>query len=197
MKQLGLASRIRRKKTKQSMPKTLATSNILERNFHAENPNEKMGTDITTVSVCGLKRHVAVVIDFFNNEVVSYQVAKHNNLDLVVDAVKGVIATRDCSNLILHSDRGSQYRSFLYSDLLADYNITVSMSGAGCPGDNAVVESFFSHLKTEWFYNDTFDTEQEFLEKLQTYLIFYNNERFQSRLQNLSPVDYRLKMAGN
>lgn len=197
MCELGLQARIRRKKAKPLKPATPAASNIINRNFLAKRPNEKMGTDITTVSICGLKRHVAVVIDFFSNEIVSYQVSKHNNIDLAMDAVKGAIATRDCSSLILHSDRGPQYRSYEYSNLLSDFNITLSMSGAGCPGDNAVVESFFSHLKAELIYNVGFDSEEDFVTKLHTYLVHYNNVRFQSRLENLSPVEYRLRATGD
>lgn len=197
MRELGLAARIRRKKIPPKSPQNPAASNILNRDFKTSKPNHKMGTDVTTMLVCGVRRHLSVILDHFNHEVASYQVSKHNNNDLVIDTVKGVLATRDCSDMILHSDRGSQYRSYEYSELTADFNITVSMSAPGCPADNAVVECFFSHLKAEFFYLNTFKSEDDFLEKLHKWLVYYNNTRIQARLGYRSPVDYRLQATGN
>ncbi|WP_139840716.1 IS3 family transposase [Gottfriedia acidiceleris] len=102
---------------------------------------------------------------------------------------------RNVNGLLLHSDQGFQYTSKRYNQLLKRYNIKGSMSRKGNCLDNACMESFFSHFKTECFYRYQFESSQEVKMAVKNYIKFYNNKRFQKKLNNLSPTEYRAKAA--
>ncbi|WP_232622302.1 DDE-type integrase/transposase/recombinase, partial [Rhodococcus rhodochrous] len=104
----------------------------------------------------------------------AYKVSKQNDLSLVLDTVKAATQKRDVNGVLLHSDQGSQYTSRAYQNLLQAYNITPSMSRKGNCLDNACIESFFSHLKTECIYLDSFGTEEEVNKAIERYIHFYN-----------------------
>jgi putative transposase len=95
----------------------------------------------------------------------------------------------------LHSEQGFQYTSRGYNRLLEEYSMRPSMSRKGNCYDNACMESFFGHLKSECLKLQRFETEDQLIEAVHTYIHFYNNERFQKKLNNLSPVQYRTKVA--
>jgi putative transposase len=97
--------------------------------------------------------------------------------------------------LLLHSDQGFQYTSIRYNKLLKRYNIKQSMSRKGNCLDNACMEIFFSHFKAECFYRYQFESSNEVKEAVKNYIKFYNNKRFQKKLNNLSPNEYRAKAA--
>ncbi|SEL92690.1 Integrase core domain-containing protein, partial [Paenibacillus sp. cl141a] len=95
----------------------------------------------------------------------------------------------------LHSDQGFQYTHKEYHALLKRKKMKVSMSRKGNCWDNACIESFFGHLKSECFRLATFSTEEELIMAIEQYIHFYNHERFQQKLNNLSPIEYRTKVA--
>jgi putative transposase len=113
----------------------------------------------------------------------------------VIDTVKEAIKKRDVKGILLHSDQGFQYTSQKYHQLLKQYNIKASMSRKGNCLDNACMESFFSHLKSECFYQYEFQHSWEVKKAIHEYIQFYDEERFQKKLNNLSPVEYRRKAA--
>lgn len=196
MRELGLQARIRRKrKFFGYKEKAVVSENRLNREFSASRLNEKWVTDITYIPFNGQRLYLSVIYDLFNNEVVAYKISKRNDLKLVTDTVKAAIKKRDVNGVLLHSDQGFQYTSKQYNQLLQRYNITASMSRKGNCLDNACIESFFSHLKAECLYLQSFTTDEEVRHALDRYIHFYNHERFQSRLNNLSPVAYRAKAA--
>ncbi|WP_197235440.1 IS3 family transposase, partial [Brevibacillus laterosporus] len=82
-----------------------------------------------------------------------------------------------------------------YNQFLQQYKIVASMSRKGNCLDNACIEGFFGHLKTECLYLHSFQTDKEVEEALHGYINFYNQQRFQSRLKNLSPIEYRTQVA--
>ena len=99
-----------------------------------------------------------VIMDLFNNEIVAYQISERNNLKLVLDTVNKAVKKRKIHcPLLLHSDQGFQYTSKKYNQVLQKYNIKISMSRKGNCYDNACIESFFSHFKTECFYRYQFE----------------------------------------
>jgi putative transposase len=116
-----------------------------------------------------------------NNEVVAYKVSARNDLKLVMDTVKAA--------------KGYQYTSRRYHELLKKYNIAATMSRKGNCLDNACIESFFSHLKSELMYLRSFKTADEVKRAIDRYIHFYNNNRFQAKLNNHSPVQYRTKVS--
>ncbi|UYZ14564.1 IS3 family transposase [Brevibacillus sp. WF146] len=192
MKEMGIQARIRRKRKFFGRKEQVVISeNKLNRDFIASRPNEKWVTDITYLIFNGRRLYLSVIYDLFNNEVVAYRISKRNDIRLVMDTVKAAIKKGDVSGVLLHSDQGFQYTSRQYHNLLKQYNITASMSRKGNCLDNACMESFFSHLKSECMYLHNFQTDEEVHHAVDRYIRFYNHKRFQSRLHNLSPVQYR------
>jgi putative transposase len=197
MKANGIQAKIRKKKWKHfgRKEKYIVSENYLNREFSATCPNEKWVTDITYLLFNGKKIYLSTIQDLYNNEIISYKISERNDLKLVADTVKEAIKKRDVKGLLLHSDQGFQYTSIRYNKLLKRYNIKQSMSRKGNCLDNACMESFFSHFKAECFYRYQFESSNEVKEAVKNYIKFYNNKRFQKKLNNLSPTEYRAKAA--
>ncbi|MEK4508020.1 IS3 family transposase [Paenibacillus anaericanus] len=196
MKEMGIKSKIRRKKRFHGKKETYVTSdNILNRDFHASQPNEKWVTDITYIPYNQKNLYLSTIYDLFNNEVISYQISTRNDLQLVIDTVELARGVRKTEGVLLHSDQGYQYTSRLYNKLLTQYKMKVSMSRKGKCLDNACMESFFGHFKAECMYIQSFQSEEALISAIHEYIRFYNYDRFQKKLNNLSPVEYRTKAA--
>jgi len=196
LSELGIKSIIRKKRiyygTKEPY---LISNNYLNRDFYASRPNEKWVTDITYLIFNGQKLYLSAIKDLYNNEVVAYQISRRNDYKLVLDTFKKAIKGRNVKGILLHSDQGYQYTSHNYKQLLVKYKMKASMSRKGNCWDNASMESFFSHLKTECFNLYTFKTSQEVRRAIKDYIRFYNYERFQNKLNNLTPIEYRSRVS--
>jgi putative transposase len=197
MKKMGIQAKIRRKKWKYFGRKEayVISKNHLNREFTAERPNQKWVTDITYLIFNGQRLYLSAILDLYNNEIVGYEISERNDLSLVINTVKKAIKKRDVNGLLLHSDQGYQYISQKYHQLLQEYNIKASMSRKGNCFDNACIESFFSHFKTECFYRYRFQTPMEVRKAVERYITFYNHKRFQKKLNNLTPIEFRGKAA--
>jgi len=197
-KELGIQSVIRKKRKypnynqyRLKEPETIAP-NLLNRNFTVDKPNRKWVTDITTFQVGGEKLHLSAILDLYNNEIIAYEMSKNTETLLVIKTVyQAVQKEKDVQNVILHSDRGTQYTSKLYQDTLDAYGIKSSMSRPGNPYDNACIESFFSHLKTEAFYPYSVQNIEDLKAIIDKYIYKYNHKRRQRRLNRQSPVNFK------
>ncbi|MFC7802180.1 transposase, partial [Bacillus subtilis] len=129
--------------------------------------------------------------DLYNNEVVAWKLSKRNDLELVMKTVESLTAQRDVQGAILHSDQGFQYTTKAYQKRLETVGLKGSHSRKGNCLDNACIESFFSHLKTENTYFSSCQTEKELHKSIKDYIQFYNHERFQKKLNQCAPVEYR------
>lgn len=166
--------------------------NILKRDFTAQKPFEKLTTDVTEFKVCNDKVYLSPVLDLFNREIVSYSISLSPNLQQVRDMLNGLFAKLpDTARPIFHSDQGWQYQHAEYQRLLAEHNITQSMSRKGNCMDNGAMENFFGRLKVEMFYGETFESVEKFIHALDDYIYYYNNERISLKLKGMSPVQYR------
>ena len=166
--------------------------NILKRDFTAEKPFEKLTTDVTEFKVCNEKVYLSPVLDLFNREIVSYSISLSPNLQQVRDMLAGLFARLpDTARPIFHSDQGWQYQHAEYQRLLAEHNITQSMSRKGNCMDNGAMENFFGRLKVEMFYGEQFESVEDFIQALDDYIYYYNNERISLKLKGMSPVQYR------
>ena len=166
--------------------------NILKRDFTAEKPFEKLTTDVTEFKVCNDKVYLSPVLDLFNREIISYSISLSPNLQQVRDMLAGLFAKLpDTARPIFHSDQGWQYQHAEYQRLLAEHNITQSMSRKGNCMDNGAMENFFGRLKVEMFYGAQFESVDEFIQALDDYIHYYNNERISLKLKGMSPVQYR------
>nr|WP_242061807.1 IS3 family transposase [Cytobacillus firmus] len=196
MGELGIKAVIRMKKPYYGKKEAYVVSdNYLNRNFVASKPNKKWVTDVTYLIFNGQKLYFSAILDLYNNEIVAYHVSRRNDLKLVIDTLKKAKKKRNVKGILLHSYQGFQYTSRQYNNLIKKYQMKASMSRKGKCWDNACMENFFSHFKTECFYLYSFKTAQEVKDALNQYMRFYNHQRFQKKLNYLSPYQYRTQAA--
>ena len=191
MKKLGIRSVIRKKRRFFGKQASVVNPNRLERQFHAEAPLRKLVTDITYIRVGERFIYFSAIQDLFNNEIVAWCLSDRNDLDLVTKTVDMLCEKADLSGAILHSDQGFQYTSKPFNRKLKKLEILGSHSRRGNCFDNACIESFFSHLKTEKIYLTNPQNPVELEQAIKEYILFYNQNRFQKKLNDRSPVEYR------
>lgn len=194
MNNLGLKGKQRKNDKYHSYKGTVGkvADNLLNRDFYAEKPFEKITTDITQFNVCNSKVYLSPVLDLFNNEVISYSVSTSPNLEQIKEMLNGLFdkLPKDATP-IFHSDQGWQYQHAEYQRLLSEHNITQSMSRKGNCIDNGAMENFFGRLKVEMFFGEKFESVNTFIDELKKYIHYYNNERISLKLKGMSPVQYR------
>jgi len=191
MRELDIRSVIRKKRPFAGRKPSVVFENVLNRQFAAEEARKKFVTDITYIRVVDEFIYLSVILDLHNNETVAWELSERNDLDLVVSTVKQL----GKGNAILHSDQGFQYTTKTYANLLQQLDLTGSHSRRGNCFDNACVESFFSHLKTEKLYLEKPRDMAHARRLIAEYIQFYNTKRFQEKLGDLSPVEYRESIA--
>jgi len=169
--------------------------NIVNRNFEVERPNEVWVSDITYICTHEGWLYLCVILDLFSRLIVGYSMSPNIDTPLISAALRMALVSRQPDDgLIFHSDRGSQYASHDFSDLLKNNGIIQSMSRKGNCWDNACAESFFSTLKKEEVYRRSYRTRKEARISIFEYITtFYNNTRKHSFLDYLSPVSFELK----
>lgn len=170
------------------------SENILWRDFKASKPNEKWTTDITYIWVKDQWMYLATVMDLYSRKIVGWSLDLTMTEDLVIEALSVAFARRNINKvdtLILHSDRGVQYRSQKYIDFAVSKGCQMSMSRRGNCWDNAPMESFFSRLKVELVYSLNFTSISEAKTSIFEYIeVFYNRKRKHSSIGYKSPVNY-------
>ena len=193
MKLLGLKGKQRKSDKYHSYKGEVGkvADNLLKRDFKAEKPFEKLATDVTQFKVGDTKVYLSPIMDLFNREIVSYSISLSPNLDQIREMLNGLFdKLPDDATPVFHSDQGWQYQHAEYQRLLAEHNITQSMSRKGNCMDNGAMENFFGRLKVEMFYGEKFESVDDFIHELNEYIYYYNNERISSKLK-MSPVQYR------
>lgn len=193
MRENGLLSKIRRKKYRHYKPDAaIKKPDLIKRKFKADRPNQKWYTDVSELPFGQSKLYLSAIIDGFNNEVVSYAISSSPDLELAYETVRKAMRGKSIKDLILHSDQGGLYTSPNFQSFTQKENIVQSMGHKGVCFDNVLIESFFSHLKTEAFYSQDFTaTNEQIIEIVEEYIYYYNNERIQLKLNSLPPVKYR------
>ena len=192
MKICGLQAKIRRKRKFITYTKSNEKIyNILNRQFYPSKLNEKLVTDISYLTVGNFRLYLSVLIDLYNKEVIGYVISNDMRLNIATDLIKNYLQKNTVNGTMIHSDQGAHYTAQVYQNLLKEYHITQSMSRRGCCYDNACVENFFGHLKSELIYNIKINSKEQLQLEVEKYIIFYNNERIQLKLKGMSPVEYR------
>lgn len=165
--------------------------NLLDQQFHAEEPGVKLVSDITYVKTRDGWLYVAGVMDLFSRKIIGLSMGENLYTDLVINALNQ--ATRqlqDTTGIMHHSDRGAQYTSKQFKDYADTKGISLSMSAKGKCYDNAAMESFFHTLKTEHVYLCDFKTQEEAKVSIFEYIeVFYNRQRIHSSLGYKTPQD--------
>ena len=148
---------------------------------------------VTSKNADGAKKvYLPPVLDMFNREIISYSISTSPNLQQIRDMLNGLFEKLPSdARPLFHSDQGWQYQHAEYQRLLAEHNITQSMSRKGNCMDNGIMENFFGRLKVEMYYGEKFESPRGFIEKSEEYIYYYNNERIALKLKGMSPVQYR------
>ena len=168
------------------------SDNLLARNFTASKPNEKWVSDITYIKLQRGFVYLAVIMDLYSRKVIGWSLDTTMTNQLIMDAFNMAVASRKVApGLILHSDRGVQYRSGEYQHLLITEGIKPSMSRKGNCWDNAAMELFFARLKVESIHGESFKGKQEAYACVFEYIeMFYNSVRRHSTNGYQSPNNY-------
>ena len=191
MHEEGLRCRIRRKRYNSYVgPVGKSAPNILNREFEATRPMEKLATDVTEFAVAGGKAYLSPVMDLYNNEIVAWSISKSPNYSQINEMLD-MLQPKVLAPALLHSDQGWQYQMLQYQRRIEEMGITQSMSRKATCLDNACMEGFFGHLKDEFYRGQSFATYEEFKRGLDDYIRYWNAGRYQVGLKGMTPVQYR------
>lgn len=197
MRENGIRSKSHRKykATTNSAHNLPVAENILNRDFTADRPGQKMVSDITYIPTDEGWLYLAGVMDLCGDKIVGISMDGRMTKELVISALKDAIShTKTTAGCILHSDRGSQYCSLEYQKLAKDHGFISSMSRRGNCWDNAPMESFWGKLKQEWLNDQHFQTREEAKSAVFEYIwIFYNRKRIHEANGYLTPEEYYQK----
>lgn len=196
MNKFDLLSEIRRRRKYQQYSKALHKyDNVLNRNFAAEQPNQKWVTDISYIHTHQGVLYLSVIKDLYDGFIVNYETGTDQTVGLVTNTIKNALKKESAANGIsLHSDQGIQYTSTAYFNLTQEYGISPSMSRRGNCLDNACVENFFGTLKAECIYRDKLTSYKEARSMIDDYMQFYNYDRIQLKTK-LTPYEKRCQSA--
>ncbi|EHU4838223.1 IS3 family transposase [Vibrio parahaemolyticus] len=180
------------KYTTDSKHKMPVAPNLLAQDFNATAPNQKWAGDITYLATSEGWLYLAVIIDLYSRQVIGWSMDTRMTATLVCDALSMALFRRGFpEEVIVHSDRGSQYCSKDYRDLITAYNLKQSMSRKGNCWDNACVESFFHSMKVEAIQYEPIMTRDEMRQTVFEYIeVDYNRTRRHSTLGYISPVNF-------
>ena len=202
MQQHGIRARGRRrfKATTDSRHNLPISPNVLNREFTVSEPDKVWVGDITYVATDEGWLFLAVVIDLFSRQVVGWSLRQDMTRDLVIDALHMAWFKRHPGKqpgLMFHSDRGSQYASHDFRQVLGEYGITSSMSRKANCWDNACSETLFGSLKVERLHGQRFKTRREAKDETIDWLLWYNRARLHSTLAYVSPMQFEQEWLAN
>ena len=193
MKKLGLV--VRRKKrfvlTTDSGHSLPVAENLLNRDFAPAEKDRVWTTDITYIWTLEGWVYLAVVLDLHSRRIVGWHLDRQMATALVTRALMMAVNLRNPPpGLLHHSDRGSQYASKAYRELLDQHGMVCSMSRKGNCWDNAPTERFFSSLKREWLTGNVYATRDVAVADVRAYIAYYNSRRLHTTLGDLTPIEF-------
>jgi transposase InsO family protein len=194
MKHLNLVAKARRKfkVTTDSNHKLPIAANLLQQDFTAIKPNQKWLTDITYIPTKEGWLYLCVFIDLYSRAIIGWSMADNLKSSLVETALSMALFRRKFpSNVIVHSDKGVQYCSKSYQQLLTNNDLICSMSSVGCCYDNAAMESFFHTLKVELVHDERYETREIAKTSIVEYIeCYYNRKRRHSAINYMIPAEF-------
>ena len=196
MDKYGLECPIRKANPYRRMAKALKTNhtaeNLLERKFREYGPRKVLLTDITYIPYNGTFAYLSTILDAYTKQILSYVLSDSLEVDFVLETVKKLIRDHGIEltkETLIHSDQGCHYTSMRFIELVRDKELRQSMSRKGNCWDNAPQESFYGHMKDEIEVSGC-TKYREIKAKIDDWMEYYNNERYQWQLAKLSPNEY-------
>lgn len=173
-------------------PQVIA-ENVLNREFHADAPNEKWLTDVTEFKWYEgkviHKIYLSAILDLFDRRIVSFVIGDHNNNSLVFETFDKALEDNPDAHPIFHSDRGFQYTSKVFYQKLVDAGMIQSMSRVAKCIDNGPMEGFWGIIKREKYYGNRYESKESLIEMIESYIDYYNTKRLQRKLGVLTPME--------
>ena len=167
--------------------------NLLDRDFHADRPNEKWLTDVTEfryyVGPSVRKLYLSAILDLCDRRIVAFALRDTNDTALVHDTLDRAITANPDAHPLFHSDRGFQYTTRIFHDRLAAAGMTQSMSRVGKCIDNGPMEGFWGILKRERYYGRRFTSREALVQMICGYIAYYNPSRLQRHLGVHTPLE--------
>lgn len=186
MKALNLIAKARKKfkVTTDSNHNKPVAKNLLEQNFIADKPNQKWVSDITYIPTAEGWLYLCVFIDLYSRSIIGWSMSDRLLAPLVTNALSMALFKRKFpTKVIVHSDRGAQYCSDKYQNILSANDLLCSMSSTGCCYDNAAMESFFHSLKVELVHDENYQTRDQARSSIAYYMeAYYNRKRRHSAI---------------
>ena len=173
-------------------------ADLVERDFTAGRPDELWFADFTYLRCWEGVVFFSFVLDAYSRQIVGWQFASHMRTDLVLDALRMALAVREPGadvQLVHHSDAGSQYTSFDYSQALDDHGVLASIGSVGDAYDNAMAESFVDSFKTELIRDRVWRSRTQLELAIVEYVAWFNNERLHTSLGDIPPAEYEQQHA--
>ena len=179
--------------TKNSDDPAHIARNYLNRDFHADAPNEKWLTDVTEFKYyIGTEVHkvyLSAILDLYDRRIVAYKISDRNDNPLVMNTFDEAVALEPDAHPLFHSDRGFQYTSKQFSARLKKHHMKQSMSRVAHCIDNGPMEGFWGILKREMYYGKRFTSKVDLINTIEFYIHYYNTERIQRNLHLMTPVE--------
>ncbi len=171
--------------------------NILNQQFTVSRPNEVWVSDVTYFRYNDFSYYICVIIDLYARRVVAHKISLKNSTQLTKSTFKLAYEYRQPTELLFHSDRGTNYTSNTFRDYLKALGVKQSFSNTATPYNNSVMESFFKSMKTERLYRTDYRSERELRESVREYINYYNNDRPHSVLRYQTPEYFESKYYRN
>jgi transposase InsO family protein len=168
--------------------------NYLNRQFHADAPNQKWLTDVTEFAYLAggsvHKLYLSAILDLCDRRIVAWKLSGHNDNALVFSTFDAAVACEPDAHPLFHSDRGFQYASLAFRQKLKAAHMKQSMSRVAHCTDNGPMEGFWGILKREMYYGRHFTDRDELVQAISAYITYYNNERIQRGLGIMPPMAF-------
>jgi putative transposase len=173
-------------------PNVQRRPDLVQRQFTAHEPNRLWVGDLSYLRCWEGVVYFAFIIDVFSRRVVGWQLASHMRTTLVLDALRMALGTREHGadfRLVAHSDRGSQYTSTDYTQVLDDHHVLASVGSVGDAYDNALAESFVDSFKTELIADRVWRSRSQLELAVVEYISWFNHDRLHEALGDIPPVE--------
>jgi putative transposase len=194
MRSLGIHSKARVKRRYNSYrgEPSKTVENLLERHFDVDTPDTVYVSDVTEFRLENSKLYLSPVMDLFDHSILAYTMATSPTTKFTSQSLASVLEGRTFNKkLLVHTDQGFHYQHASWKDLITEHDAVQSMSRKGNCYDNAVMENFFGHLKSEMFYGEHFTSLDHLRSEIDSYIHWYNTKRRQKRLKGMTPMQYR------